>query len=286
MFSSFFEVLIRNELWGYTLFGDKPVTIAAYRTTPQSIRALSCMDDFFLIKGEEIWKKNSSAFVMKNYIIKFEKDPQGNWGEILLINKRAFLQVCERNLVLFKQVLGDSITAAELLKMVADTNSTFHEVIQHNQALLGIFLGYGTHNSLFFQRREKIIKTIQNVCNLPFFIPQGFDRLSKEDLLLLHRYGGGAKSNHGAIENVSSASIKVAVDEYESIQKIVNQSYAEKKLRHDELAFVSLPSFVMDTACEETKSILEEYKRVRQEIVQAYTKGNFFEVTICKLCEE
>jgi len=59
-------------------------------------------------------------------------------------------------------VLGHYITADMLLKRLTSHELNLMEALNHHQGLLGILLGYGTHNSLLFYNKKLLFHEIES----------------------------------------------------------------------------------------------------------------------------
>ena len=56
------------------------------------------------------------------------------------------LDIVKSNLPLFQYILGPEVTPEKLLTKLTDPNESFHNVLNENKTLIGILLGFGTHN--------------------------------------------------------------------------------------------------------------------------------------------
>lgn len=165
----FFRYAFRFYPLAYTLFGDKPMAYASFArsenfTAYQKERnpllmfaPLNWMHKRFR-KGYEVWEKYRYLFPSSNYLFFDFTDPQTNdecW--IFLINKKCFLQAVEENIADFKAILGNDITANQVLEEIQKTKNVF-KVLRHKNLLMGILFGYGKHNAELFQKRHDFFK--------------------------------------------------------------------------------------------------------------------------------
>ena len=152
---SFFNFLIHNSTIGYSLCGEKPVSI-------ETFPALSRIPSYYAIQifvkhpgysilwnGIESWQRYSHLFPSNHFVFRFISA----YNTIVLINKRATLRVIEENLDLFQKFSNSSQTAIEFLEEVCYPKDKEY-MIRHNMVLLGILLGFGRNNSLAFYERH------------------------------------------------------------------------------------------------------------------------------------
>src|SRR5262249_19654421 len=147
--------LVNDSHFGYTLFGDKPVSIASYfKITPwENFIELGQCDEIFW-KRWKIWEKYRDQFNIQNYLLLKENSLKVD--EILIINKRNFLDTVVNYLDVFETILKKKINPKEFLSEIEQCQVSFYDSIQNNEMLLGILLGYGKHNSFLFYQRQKI----------------------------------------------------------------------------------------------------------------------------------
>ncbi len=152
-----FYNLINDQPFSYTLFGDKPVSIASYfRVTPwENFIELGQCDEIVLKKWK-VWEKYKNQFPMKNFFM--FKESSSNFEEIIFINKKAFLKTLINHLDIFEKILGKKIDPKNFLAKIGQGKVSFYDSIQSNEILLGIFFGYGKYNPILFSQRNKILK--------------------------------------------------------------------------------------------------------------------------------
>lgn len=153
---SLFSELLRDH-FGYTLFGDKPISLSSHFViTPWEniVERTNNLDGIFW-KNWNIWEKYQDLFPMKNYLLIKEKSRNKNIKHIILINKNEFINVVNQNQRLFEAILGRKISPKDILDTIEAGNATLMDIINDNQALWGILLGYGKHNSMLYNQRER-----------------------------------------------------------------------------------------------------------------------------------
>jgi len=253
---SFFKVLVYENHFGYTLFGDKPVSIAGYFTQEP-------LSNFFWGRsnhsnlGElwKIWESYQKTLNIKEYIFLNEADVDlDNLRVITLINKKAFLAKVKQHIELFQAVLGNNITPELLLERVSAPHSSLFKHLNCNEGLYGILLGYGRNNAFAFKRSLELAKIVDPVYrDCPIHFSLFFPRPSK---------------------GFSSLS-----EEYESLRtKLFPFTHQHK------LSQVLLPQMVVLEDDDETINLRKKYRELHRKIVQTYLNNDFLEITFKQLC--
>lgn len=140
--------------FAYTLFGDKPLSLSGdFTLTPWNNTLAGFSSGGVFWKRWEVWEKYKRFFPMKNYLLIKEPSKHVNSDNIILINKKEFIKIINKNLSLFQDILKKTIDPHELLSKLEKREITFRESIQDNELLWGILLGYGKHNAELYCRR-------------------------------------------------------------------------------------------------------------------------------------
>lgn len=275
--SAFFEEIILKDSFGYTIFGDKPISFAAYNTATYIDNFDDCS---FLVleRGGEIWKKYADLFPNSNFIFKFESFVKDGRQEIYLINKKAVYSVVSDHIEIFKKNLGDDDFSPEkLLLALENKDTTIQGILHDNEGLFGILLGFGYKNSFAFQRKYEVISAIQYMLLHPLSLPLGNEAMLQEHFLLLTMRMPASSSVK--YENITISTCESLFNEFLTLKK-------ELKSFHDKqssLELFSLPSFMALSNDSETQVLLENYTKTRREMTRAYSHGNFLEVTLCAM---
>lgn len=151
-----FYQLVNEDQFGYTLFGDKPVSIGSYfNVTPWEnfIELGECNGIFW--KKWATWEKYKNQFKIQNYLLLKETSPLVD--EIFIINKKSFIKMLNRHLDVFERILNKSINPKQFLRQIEEGKISFSDSIQNNEILLGICLGYGRQNAILYHLRSKIL---------------------------------------------------------------------------------------------------------------------------------
>lgn len=256
----FFKTLIYECQFGYTLFGDKPVSIEGYfiqepsthfaiwaRTPRMSLHHLWT-----------IWKKHEPKLHINNYILLNEPNPKSeNCRTITLINKQAFLATVRLYLTDFQTVLGAGTTPGKLLEQLTLPNASLYETLNRNEVLYGILLGFGKENAAFFDKRNKFY----NLVNVPMPVTENpYESYSPEFPL-------------------PNASFNDLEQEYRSIEKR-RQFFGW----NPPLCPIRSPQFIAIKDKAETLALEKKYREVQHQLLKAYSEGDFLEITLAQLC--
>lgn len=156
---NFFDYLMHNSIIGYSLCGEKPVSMESFpvisKIPPKyAIKIFAKHPGYSILwHGLGVWQRYSQWFPSNNFVFRFIPA----YSTIVLINKRATLKVIEDNLNLFQKYSNSKQTALEFLEEVCFPKDKEY-MIRYNTVLLGILLGYGKNNSLAFAKRSYVQK--------------------------------------------------------------------------------------------------------------------------------
>lgn len=156
----FFKNFVVENCFGYVLLGNKPMSLSLYYNlsfTPSKKNSFLYFfpKNYKVKKGFDLWEKNKCFFPMKNYLIKKEPNPWNPKNELILfIDKKRFVQTIEDNIDVFQTILERKIIPTELLAE-AENSFLLRDILQENDFLIGILLGYGRNNSKIFYLTTK-----------------------------------------------------------------------------------------------------------------------------------
>jgi hypothetical protein len=177
----FFKMGISEEEYGYVLEGLKPIStrnfspieaISPYKDLHYAQRTFK--NTVIVGKALDVWKK--ICLNQRNFVLTAIPLDQFTGWEVSFINIAKLKEVIEKNINLFRYILGPKITAETLTNQIADADEPLDSILQNDLVLTGIVLGYGIHNSLLGGRSETIAnQTISQDC-APF--------LNKSQLML------------------------------------------------------------------------------------------------------
>ncbi len=159
----FFRLLFQRSEFGYTLFGQKPMSFYSYFIKlPSECVMFGSFTDPKIEKHYLTYGKYKDELSFVNYIILDQlcisnKFPtSGIVRDVFIINKRAFTAAVNEHLSLFKEKLGKGVCADGLLRDIESGKNILFDVLKEDELLWGILLGYGDHNAEIYARREAI----------------------------------------------------------------------------------------------------------------------------------
>lgn len=180
---TFLKVMLTSSEGGYVLYGNKPIcfqTMSFGDSDP-----LGSMDHHMstlLSIGISTWEKVGLPKSSKKYILHISqsKNLLGIWQRILLINRAAYYQAVNENIVLFKYVLGPKLTPESLLEQLTSPVNDFYSVLKNDKVLVGILLGFGVNNALFVNREELLGEPLEEHSQNNLMPSFGYSSLEEE----------------------------------------------------------------------------------------------------------
>lgn len=257
--SLFFEGMIRLDVCGYTIFGDKPVSVTGYWTTSEATTDMYSKEILFKT-GQILWEKHKHLFPTPNFAITFVSNQ--DWRGVQVINKKAFKKIVSQYLDEFRQILGHEITADSLLEKVTNSNNDISEVLNNDECLLGIVLGYGYKNACAYKQKNAIAGALKKHFGLA------------DDKYV---YGGMFPNNS---ENLPENIAKL-LDEYNALDKKFTYSSDNPNM----LELFPEVGFRADLDDPDTITLLKRYDQTKQKIKNAFLSDNFLKEVLCVLSE-
>lgn len=144
----FFRLMIQQDQLAHVLFFDtKPAILTAYSKSKNKN-----FQDKLILKGWKAWKKWEFLFPHSNFI--FCEDDAGFDGwevvHILIANKQTLRKCLNDNKDIFQNILGNAFSPESFILGLEQTKQLY-PLINHNDALLGIILGFGRESSITYQ---------------------------------------------------------------------------------------------------------------------------------------
>jgi hypothetical protein len=254
----FFRSAVAFDSFGYCLFGDKPLSVLVYsESAPKGDYPLPSCDSRFsyyhpfnkrIKQGWEIWEKNNRKFHFENYaLIKCKNFVDNNFSAVVLINKKAVLQIIDANLNDFKSILGEHVTAKWLLEEILKSKDVFSCVLKNHQGLIGTLLGYGRNNAWAFHIRHEA------------------QQVSRKK---------------GLIRMLDNAPEQ---KKWKALNKRLKSFTRGQRFNP---LFMNLPVFAADLDSMETQILRIKYEQNYQTILHRYKEGDFLEITLQQLTSE
>lgn len=275
----FFRTMLLQSEGGYVLLDQKPVCINGFYVVDKFYGENESHKEFVNLRvGAEVWK-NFSSLNNDNILIhiKNKEDSEAkNYFHILFINKKLFLHAVQNNITLFQYILGPSVTPEELLKKLTDPNETFHSVLNNNNVLIGIILGFGTQNSLYGSRIELLQQYLQFTEHPPLrnelLENQKIKHFRKEDILF-----------QGSTHNLSALNLKPSFS-YSSIKEEINDLLKQMDISSKQLS-QNRPYFIFGklNADKETAAFINILEKTQNEINLLLSSKSFLRDVLHKI---
>jgi hypothetical protein len=194
-----FTSLFKIQPFAYTVYFDKPMSFSEislnsnpYSSPLESLSYLFFEDELKFImfpyapskrayrKGWQTLEKYQKFFNHEKFLFIYRKF--NGYGKIFLINRKKFKEIAMKHIHLFKKILGENFSPELLLKQIEQPNADIKELLNHNQTLLGILLGFGKHNAQLFELREQLYAKLDSLDYLKDY-RKGFEIQQKIDQL-------------------------------------------------------------------------------------------------------
>lgn len=198
----FFKMTFSSQEYGYVLEGSKPISIRNFLSLDSfpisndlKYEEKQFNNTILVRKAIPLWKKFCSQ--QKNFVLKViasndRGSPFLSTLEIAFINTSKLQEVIEKNIDLFRYILGPTNTIQDIVDTIVNSNQSLFKILNDNLTLMGIVLGFGTHNSLVGGRQETIC-ALSISKDWPPFSPQSYlmqdNGEHSLDFLTPERYG-------------------------------------------------------------------------------------------------
>ncbi len=186
----FFKMAFLSEEYGYVLEGSKPISIRSFASTD----CFPITKDFnhdeiefnntLLVREViPIWNKfcsRNKRFVLKVVALNNQVPSFLSTLEVSFINISKLKEVIEKNIDLFRYALGPASTVQYILDTIANADQPLIKILNFDLTLMGIVLGFGSHNSIVGGRLETIL-ALSISKDHPPFTPQSHLMQDKGD---------------------------------------------------------------------------------------------------------
>lgn len=253
----FFRELVQWDGFGYVLLGNKPValTVVTEKFYPfhsyLNFREAIIPRAWKSKKGYQTWLKYQASFPTSRFALcyeKFDKFTPGN-AIMTLVNKQAFSQLVEEEKELFKQILHREVTGTMLLEE-AKQRPLLGEVLQDNDILIGLVLGYGKENATLFYQRN-LLGSVQEMIDFT------------------------QANGCGSIWTEEFEAFRIQFKDVSWWQSYVSGSHMMKNPQ-----LITLPGFFARIGSPETEKLRKEYLQTKEEIIAHYQGKDFLEETL------
>ncbi|MBX9744876.1 MAG: FKBP-type peptidyl-prolyl cis-trans isomerase, partial [Chlamydiales bacterium] len=242
---------------GYVLYGNKPMCIVgAYELLKIPNAQASCDIDLTELKWFDFLTGLNIQPQDKKY--PFIECRHKYLRHLIFINRNLFIETVNKNLPLFRSVLGRTLTAESFLDTLLKSGDHFYDTLKFNKLLLGILLGYGTQNALLVSREEDL------TCEL------GDDRT----YFPFENY-----ETFIGFQQVPSIGFSTIQEEQEKLSSLIQISTNIKDFDD-----CPIPNFGCDLSLKETKDLLSIYEKNREKIIKIVREENVLAKLLKCLC--
>ncbi len=265
------EYCLRTSCLGYTLFGNKPVSVISFPRTIQGFMKQASSSGIIYYPSLVVLERNISRFQSEKYIVQLERDEESI--HIWAINIQSLKRVYSENIDLFQAYLDANGTVEELLSQLFNSKKTISAILQQHCLLYGLVFGYGRENAQLFYQRD-LLESLLNIQAPTPFLPHARP-------LIHHKKMAQGLCNTSSYKDIISSILfmnrdaleKELKDTHEKIQHISILYGEREKL---DLAPVVLPAFVGDITTEESKRIALDYLQTRAIIQNVLYSSNSY----------
>ena len=171
---AFFDDAIKMDQIAHVLyFKNKPVSIIGKALKAKGRH----FNDIFCLRGWYAFKKNEHLFphpqfIFTESIISFDKSFKAL--HIYLINKESLEMCLEQHIHLFQETLGQEFNPRKFIALLEEGHA-LDSLINKDEMLLGILLGFGEESSKAFRRYEDHpdLPTVDTYCGIELERPKG-----------------------------------------------------------------------------------------------------------------
>lgn len=260
----FFQLLLKRGSLGYTLFGEKPMSMAVFLNLEHSTDS-QISEYLILEKGWQAWLNNKHLFPNEHFTLIRVKEKTLSFH---LINKKQALKKIQEHLDLFQtsktespETILSKICASKRLKTILTSDE-----------LLGILFGYGEKNSRNFEESTNLLRHIGRHMIPPFSQSRVGKNLDPETKNLLAALFSRKKHNSSGAPLMQKDidSLNEFIETRQTFNLGIDAPYITQ--------FCSPGFCVWDE--NEAKKLEESYGKTLARMKEAYQTGSFLEKTL------
>lgn len=261
----FLRLIIFEGSAGYTLLGDKPVSVIGYlkEFPPGLISLKSTYWNSIALEGHKVWLRYKHLFSSKKFDLTHTPSSR-RVQSIFLINKRACADTVAKHPDHFHEIepVHEKITTGKFWSNLS-------------QIQIGLFFGFGKKNAQAFERFQEIRKKAWNcIISLPNKDSRNINAIQKEDTRGLLRI---ARTTTPIPSLKPSQGFLSLGEEYSTLRgsKISREKY--KPVWIAEKTF--LPQFIVTSEEElegsETDKLMKSYRETRKKLMKLSKSKHF-----------
>jgi hypothetical protein len=211
---AFFDDAIKMDQIAHVLyFKNKPVSIIGKVIKTSAGRHFS---DTLCLKGWHAFKSNEHLFPHPHFLFNesvVSFDENFKVLHIYLINKEAIASCLDQHLPIFKEILGEEFSSSQFIQQL-EGGYSLDSLIQKDEMLLGILLGFGEESSKAFREfnaQQGALET-ETYCGIDLKKPKG---CKIQPVVFMG--------------NPQSSEVKALIRTYEEELEEISQIYSKKK---------------------------------------------------------
>jgi len=281
----FFSHVLREAFYtspvGYTLFGDKPLSVIIVASKPTLSSGY-----YFINLAFPLAQKYENLLQASNFAILIEEEERDSF--LYLINKKAFHDTVQQNIEIFRKILGQNITSETLLNSILRKTCTLDVTLKNSSALFGILFGFGVKNALCYDRRDEIDQARIKQGFPPWRDTNSLDGMNDKEVVrsnMERQFFITRLNQKNLLDKVTpSSGFRTLQDELLDLNKKL--TFPEGRAEPPGiLASVMLPQFCGDPDSEETKELLKKYRIQRKLLNKIVRQEHFLESVVEKFYE-
>lgn len=284
-----FRLLIINYGFGYTLFGDKPMTFNGAQCSPIWVE-LAAPNPYIVIlrEGFEVWNRYKHLFPSENYIFNVRPTELDGtlYHEFYIVNIESIKRLSAKHSTLFPPSFSsfdesDNPSSNIEQKILSILNPSISSIEQNT--LMGILFGFGKNNSCLYTMENELALALANASLFPKKIGNEWDRLDetqKKNILLL--------AKKPPLRGKASVYDGLSVDQLITRYQALHQEWKslEDLYPSGPLTLVPLPGFIANRQFSETQELYDHYYETQKKLMKILQAPNFLELFLIRLTEE
>lgn len=157
----FFSYLVQRDSLGFVLFGNTKVAsfcsipiVCNYALVPKSVAEHPLEYQKKLKESWVVWNRYRNRFKHPNIIVCEECNcfEKSSFLQLIFIDKRKLITLLETCRADFEEVLGEKFSSEEFVNLI-EKKRKLRTLINHDEKLFGLILGFGKEPSAAFKNR-------------------------------------------------------------------------------------------------------------------------------------
>lgn len=279
---SFFQYLVTKTEFGYTLCGEKPVSVLVVSKDGPHITPFSFFDslcfntEHLIFDYYKLCRKSTDLLKSDNFAFK-----EIEWNQspcLMIINLSELRKKISENLSILNRIFKSENTSEEILQRVLDLKEI--DIFKNDNAFLGFILGFGINNSIAFENRRIIENQLKYWlgCAPPLSASAWYLLTEREKKTILDKPIYHFSQNFTKIKDP-----EILVRQWRDLKnKLV--SLPHHQFDHNlDLSFVTSPGFAIYNDSKnqaEVNRLNESYQNTKKKICEKYQRCSFTKTSL------